>query len=79
MRNTNWTIIALVALAAAGLFYFMRQSDFMNPMKKAESAVEDVAMSLDVEGDTSENSFAEDDMTSSSDDESMTTVAEEAE
>lgn len=76
MRNTNWTLIALALLAAAALFYFMRQSDFMNPIKKAESAVQDVAMSMDVEGDASENSFGEGDTTTSIDDDSMMTEEE---
>lgn len=44
MRNKNMMIV-LALLAAAALFYFMRQSDFM----KTRSASSEVATSMDVE------------------------------
>lgn len=45
MRNTNWTTIALALLAAAAVFYFMKQSDFMKSKVVAET---EMATSMDL-------------------------------
>jgi hypothetical protein len=76
MRNINWTIIALAILAAAGVFYFVKKSDFMKKQEVATTATE-MATSMD---DGTAESFEEDEMIgepTSDEDESVMVFEEE--